>query len=90
MVRDGNRTLHAVGTGVRYRGADADNLLETFDAPLMAPGEGRLLTFDNRQPDLSLGWDVNHHNDVWGTNFPTWFGDDERFGFRFTGRAMSR
>lgn len=49
---------------MRYRGADADILLGTLDTPLMAPGEGRLLTFDNRLADLSLGWDMSLYNSV--------------------------
>lgn len=88
-VGDGNRTLHAVGAGVRWRGADADILLETPDAP-DASGEGRLLTFDARLPDMSLGWDVNLHSNVWGTNFYMWFGEDASFRFRLKARATTR
>ncbi len=46
--------------------------------------------FDNRLPDLSLGWELNLHNNVWGTNFPMWFGDDARFRFRVTARATTQ
>jgi hypothetical protein len=55
--------------------------METLDAPLVAPGEPSLLDFNNRQPDMSQGVQVNLFNNVWGTNFRMWFDDDARFRF---------
>lgn len=81
VVRNGNRRLHAVGTGVSYRDAHGGLMIETLDAPLVAPGEPALLRFTNRQPPMRRGVHVNLYNNQWGTNFPMWFEEDMRFRF---------
>ena len=81
VVPDGNRKMHAVGTGVSYRDAQGSLLLETLDAPLVAPGKPSLLNFNNQQPDLQKGMHINLYNNVWGTNFPQWYEEDARFRF---------
>lgn len=81
-ARGGNRNLHAVGRGVGYEGADGTAFIETPDAALAAPGGGRLLRFDGTFAPPERGWHFNLHNNVWGTNFPMWYGEDAKFRFR--------
>lgn len=81
VVRDGNRHLHAVGRGVRYRAGGVELEIETRDAPLVAPGARSLLNFDNRQPPLARGMHFLLYDNIWGTNFPMWYEDDARFEF---------
>ncbi|WP_139996477.1 DUF5054 domain-containing protein [Paenibacillus paridis] len=81
VVYDGNRNLHAVGQGVSYSGADGSAVIETKDAALVAPGQKRLLQFDNTFVSLDQGWHFNLHNNIWGTNFPMWYGEDAKFRF---------
>ncbi len=79
VVRNGNRTLHAV-SAVECRG-ERDFVLRTPDAPLVAVGEPQLLRFENRVARPEDGVHVNLHNNVWGTNFRMWFEDDLRYRF---------
>ncbi len=81
VIKNGNRHLHAVGRGVRYQDRDTELLIETLDAPLVAPGDMSLLHFNNRQPVLKNGMHFNLYNNIWATNFPMWFEDDARFRF---------
>jgi hypothetical protein len=81
VVPNGNRRLHAVGTGVLSRDATGRLLIETLDAPLVAVGTPSLLDFRNDLPPPAEGVHVNLCNNVWGTNFPQWFGEDARFRF---------
>ena len=81
VVPNGNRRLHAVGAGVAYRDATDELMIETIDAPLVAIGEPSLLDFRNDLPEPEEGVHVNLFNNVWGTNFPQWFGEDARFQF---------
>lgn len=81
VVKYGNRRLHAVGEGVVY-GDEWDHLvLESRDAPLVAPGDPGLLDFDQRQPNLKHGWHFCLYNNVWGSNFPMWSAEDGRARF---------
>lgn len=82
VVEHGNRNLHAVGETVHYAGPDGRLSIHTFYAPLIAPGKPRLLHFDDTPPPLAAGMHFNLHNNVWGTNFPMWYGDDACFRFR--------
>ncbi len=81
VIRNGNRKLHAVESGVTYHDSENQITIETLDAALVAPGEPSLLNFNNRQPNLKNGMHFNLLNNVWGTNFPMWFEDDARFRF---------
>jgi hypothetical protein len=80
-VPGGNRKLHAVSGRVEYADDNGGLLLETLDAPLVAPGEPSLLDFNDRQPQLLRGMHFNLYNNVWGTNFAMWYDDDARFRF---------
>jgi len=84
VVHNGGRNLHAVQTGVSYFGSDGSVQIETLDATLLAPGERRLLQFDNTFVSLDGGMHFNLHNNVWGTNFQMWCEDDLIFRFAIT------
>jgi hypothetical protein len=81
VIVNGNRHLHAVTKDVTYRDANGSFLLESLDAPLVAPGQRRLLRFDNDIPDMREGVHVNLYNNLWGTAFPQWYEQDMRFRF---------
>jgi len=81
VVKNGNRNLHAVGNGMFYHGADGNARIESLDAALVAPGEGRLLQHDNTFAELDQGMHVLLYNNVWGTNFPMWYEEDAKFRF---------
>lgn len=83
VVAGGGRFLHAV------EAVEAgDFALLPHDPALVAPGGPRLLRADDALPDLRRGISINLHNNVWGTNFPMWYGEDARFrcGLRFNPR----
>ncbi len=84
VVKDGNRNMHSVNTGLYYEGADGSVVIETLDAPIVCPGEPRLLELDNTYAPLDGGFHFNLHNNVWGTNFVMWFEDDMKFRFSIT------
>lgn len=81
VVPKGNRRLHAVGVGAEYRDERDRLAIETLDAPLVAVGAPVLLEFRDDLPKPEGGVHVNLFNNVWGTNFPQWFGEDARFRF---------
>lgn len=84
VVKDGNRNLHAIDTGVYYQGADGNAKIVAYDSPVVAPGQRRLLQFDNTLPSLEGGFHFNLYNNIWGTNFPMWFEEDCKFRFDIT------
>jgi hypothetical protein len=81
VIRGGGLHLHAVTRDVIYRDAQGTFTLETLDAPLVSPGQRGLLVFDNQLPEMREGIHVNLYNNLWGTAFPQWYGDDMRFRF---------
>jgi hypothetical protein len=81
VVSHGARSLHAVTRDVSYRDAQGRFVLETLDAPLIAPGQRKLLNFDDRLPGMAGGVHVNLFNNAWGTNYVMWLSDDMRFRF---------
>lgn len=81
VVANGNRHLHAVSKGVTYTDPQGTLAIDTFDAPLVAPGQESLLDFNNTQPDMRQGIHFNLYNNIWGTNFRMWFNEDMRFRF---------
>ncbi|UAL52064.1 DUF5054 domain-containing protein [Metabacillus dongyingensis] len=81
VVKNGNRNLHGIQSGVTYHGADGWAVIETKDVPLVSPGEKRLLQLDNKPSNLENGFHFNLYNNVWGTNFPMWYEEDAKFRF---------
>jgi len=81
VVSSGNRQMHAVGTGFRFRDKKGMFAVETIDAPLIALGEKSPLSFSRSQPDLSQGIHCGLFNNAWGTNYVQWYGEDMRFRF---------
>jgi hypothetical protein len=81
VVSNGARTLHGSHGGVSYREGNFQLNIDSFDAPLVAPGKPSLLDFHNQLPDMTGGMHFNLYNNIWGTNFPMWFEDDARFRF---------
>ena len=82
VVTGGNRSMHAVLGGLRYKGPEGALAIETLDAPLVALGEKLPVYFSRDQPDLAKGFHFNLFNNGWGTNYIQWFGEDMRFRFR--------
>jgi len=86
VVSGGGRTMHATDAGARYQDDTLMLDLATPDSALVAPGERSLLNFHNRLPDMTQGLHFNLFNNVWGTNFRMWFGDDALFRFVVSAR----
>lgn len=81
VVEDGGRLLHAVDC-VRYSNGSETFTITPVDGGLYAPGRRALLEFDNNEIHPGSGLHFNLFNNLWGTAFPQWFGDDMRFRFR--------
>lgn len=81
VVAGGGRALHSIDGTVQWGNRDNSLELNSFDAPLLAPGRRSLGDFPDRLPDLDAGIGINLYNNQWGTNFPMWFGDDMAFRF---------
>lgn len=77
VVSNGNRRMHALDKKVALE----KMMFETIDAPLISIEEPGLLNFTNELPRLDKGFYVNLFNNVWGTNFVMWYGEDARFRF---------
>jgi len=76
VVASGNRHMHALSTGFRYRDRENEFAIDTIDAPVVALGERSPLYFSNDQPDMSKGVHSCLYNNAWGTNYIMWYGED--------------
>lgn len=81
VMSRGNRTLHAIDSGVVYTDEKRSFVIESLDGPLVAPGAPSLLNFHNAHPSPGGGMHFNLYNNVWGTNFPMWYADNAHFRF---------
>ena len=80
VVEGGGRSLHAIDGEICLEGGA---MVETWDAPLLAPGVRDLLwKHGNPLPKVGDSFHINLYNNIWGCNFPMWFGDD--MSYRFT------
>jgi hypothetical protein len=77
----GARSLHAMDPEILCSQNDCQLSFISRHAPLVAPGKTKLLNFDNQLPNLDGGIHYNLYNNIWGTNFPMWFGDDMKLDF---------
>lgn len=70
VARNGNRNLHGVESVFA-----PEWQLQPLDAPLIALHEPRILWFG--EPDDEPEGLFSHlYNNLWGTNFPMWYGED--------------
>jgi hypothetical protein len=76
VVAGGNRHMHALSTGFRYRKGTREFAVTTLDAPVVALGDRDPLLFSNDQPDLTKGIHSCLFNNCWGTNYIMWYGED--------------
>ena len=76
VVGGGGVHLHCADR-VRHGAAGVE--LELIDTSLVAPGRPRLLEWPPVPVDLSDGWNLCLHDNVWGTNFPMWDDGARRF-----------
>ncbi len=84
VIPGGNQTLHAVLPGVEHRHAGRTLRIESPTTPLCAPGKPMLLQFGPEKPDLSGGVHFNLQNNVWGTNFRSWYDEPMRHMFHLS------
>ena len=80
VVSRGNRNLHATDWGVSF-----DELqIMCEDTALVAPQKPCVLDFPNTIPtedEETEGFYFGLHNNLWGTNFPMWYGENAEFRF---------
>ena len=81
VMAHGGRHLHAVTRHVGYADAQGIFLLETMDAPWVAPGQRKLTNFDDSTPNMQEGVHVNLFNNLWNTAFMQWNDDAVRYRF---------
>jgi len=83
-VPGGARHIHAV-EALRYGDAgNADRYiaeLRPLDSPLVSFGERKLLRYDDTAAKTSGTVHFNLYNNIWGTNFPLWNGENGRSRF---------
>ncbi len=74
IVKNGNRGMHALDRkSLTYEGAEGLISIGSEITPLFSFGGRRILNFDNSQRSLNEGIFINLYNNVWGTNFPSWY-----------------
>lgn len=80
VISRGNRNLHATDKGVFWNSL----AIETVDCALVAPQKPCVLDYPNTVPTEEEGIYFGLYNNLWGTNFPMWYGEDARFRFYIT------
>lgn len=80
VVENGSRNLAAVER-VEFSSGGKDYVLKNCHCSLAALGKGKILKFDNTFEDIKDGISFNLYNNVWGTNFPLWYGDNAYYKF---------
>jgi Domain of unknown function (DUF5054) len=85
VVAGGNRSMHALSSGLSYRDARGELTIDTLDAPVVSLGVMSPVNFSKQQPDLARGIHFCLFNNACGTNYIQWFGEDVRC--RFTLKA---
>jgi len=82
-VSRGARSVHAV-EGVEYRLGDQALLIANRDSPLVSIEHRKLLRFDDELAPVTGAFHFNLCNNLWGTNFPLWYGEDGSSVLEFT------
>lgn len=80
-VSMGGRNLHAVEKCVLDT-SDGRYDFINMHSPLISVGRGKILEYDNKIEDIEKdGISYVLCDNVWGTNFPLWYGENARFDF---------
>ena len=81
VISKGSKNLHAV-SGAELETSKNSYKFINFDNPLLSPGKGKILEFDNSVEDIAKdGISYVLYNNVWGTNFPLWYENNAKFRF---------
>lgn len=80
VVSKGNRNLHATDKGVFWNKLS----IEPVDSAIVSPQKPCVLDYLNEIPTEKDGVYFGLYNNLWGTNFPMWYGEDARFRFKLT------
>lgn len=81
VISKGSKNLHAVSEAELTTDKNSYTFIN-FDNPLLSPGKGKILEFDNQFEDMEKdGFSYVLYNNVWGTNFPLWYEDNAKFRF---------
>lgn len=81
VVSMGGKNLHAVEKCI-IKNDFADFELINRHSPLLSPGKGKILEYDNKVADIDKdGVSFVLYDNVWGTNFPLWYEDNALFNF---------
>lgn len=84
VVSMGGKKLHAV-QAVQVETPGGRFCLKNRHAPLVSPGCGKILEYDDRVEDTAKdGLTFVLYDNVWGTNFPLWYGENAAFSFSLT------
>jgi hypothetical protein len=81
VIAGGNRSMHAVSSGLSYRDPTGQLTIDTLDAPVVALGVMSPVNFSMQQPDLAGGVHFCLFNNACGTNYIQWFGEGVRCRF---------
>lgn len=82
VVSMGGRNLHAVEKAVAKTDF-GDIGFKNYHSPLISIGTGKILEYDNKLESVDKdGLSYVLYNNVWGTNFPLWYGENASFGFK--------
>lgn len=78
IVKDGNENLHVIE---RLEGKSW--MLEMLDAPLIGMHEPSVLHVHHFPKEDTMIY-ANIYNNIWGTNFPMWYGEDINASWKLT------
>lgn len=81
VVYNGARTIHGITKDVSFVSANGQITIESLDAPLIQFNKRHLLSFDNEVVEADKGVHFCLLNNLWGTNYTQWFGDDMKYRF---------
>lgn len=84
VVYNGNRSCSAV-MDIKFSSEDGTFKISNIHSPLVSLGEGKIMRFDNIYESIEKdGLSFILHNNIWGTNFPLWYGDNAYFRFEIS------
>lgn len=89
IISMAGRNLHAVFYSQLDKGDSKYNFVNCY-SPLISPGDGKILEFDNKLEDIEKdGISYVLQDNVWGTNFPLWYEDNAYFKFEITDKELN-